>query len=253
MNSPLGSDSELVAACLKGDREAFRQVMDRHLTAVRNVAYRQTGDAAASEDVAQETFLQAWLKMKSLASAERLKPWLCGIARNLARNLTRRQSGDPLNAPLPLQDIIDRPAAEPTARDIVAWRQHQKNLWNALGCIPARYRDPLTLFYRDENSIGAVARILHLSEDTTKQRLCRGRQMLKQHLENTGNAAEARSRTSLVWLGLAGLPALLAQPATAATATAKGKASAVALQSGLVSLAVDLIKEKRISSTGKNG
>jgi len=56
-------------------------------------------------------------------------------------------------------------------------------LWNSLNQIPLEYREPLVLFYREDLSVSAVAEQLELSQDVVKQRLSRGRKMLKQEIE----------------------------------------------------------------------
>jgi len=50
------SDTELVARSLAGDREAFRQIVERYQTLISSVAYCATGSVSRSEDLAQETF-----------------------------------------------------------------------------------------------------------------------------------------------------------------------------------------------------
>jgi DNA-directed RNA polymerase specialized sigma24 family protein len=60
-----------------------------HLGAVRAVALAITTDPRAADDIAQETFLRAWSKRSTLADPNKLRPWLCGIARNVAREHLR--------------------------------------------------------------------------------------------------------------------------------------------------------------------
>jgi DNA-directed RNA polymerase specialized sigma24 family protein len=83
-------DTELVQACLGGDREAFAQIVTRYQAVVASVAYNATGSIAQSEDLAQETFLVAWQHLKRLEQPGKLRAWLCGIARRTAANALRR-------------------------------------------------------------------------------------------------------------------------------------------------------------------
>jgi hypothetical protein len=77
---------------------------------------------------------------------------------------------DPENSP---GAVIPSPAEE------VVSKEEQTILWRSLAEIPELYREPLILFYRENQSVEKVAAALDLSEGAVKQRLSRGRQMLK--------------------------------------------------------------------------
>ena len=57
-------------------------------------------------------------------------------------------------------------------------KEEEAILWRSLGELPPTYREPLVLFYRQQQSVAEVADALELSEDAVKQRLSRGRTML---------------------------------------------------------------------------
>src|SRR5262245_17672113 len=59
----LVTDAELVTACLAGDREAFACVVERYQRLLCSLAYSATGSLSASEDLAQEAFLDAWRQL----------------------------------------------------------------------------------------------------------------------------------------------------------------------------------------------
>jgi len=61
-------------------------------------------------------------------------------------------------------------------------RQEEALVWRALEALPENYREPLVLFYRQQESVAAVAASLDLSEDAVKQRLSRGRAMLTEQV-----------------------------------------------------------------------
>ncbi len=75
-----------------GDPEAFRDLFRDGVRAVFNHAYRLTGDPSVAEDVVSLTFLEAWRLRRSVDTGPdggSLRPWLLGIATNVARNLRR--------------------------------------------------------------------------------------------------------------------------------------------------------------------
>ncbi len=107
------ADAELIALSLGGDRDAFGEIVARYQTLVCSLAYSACGDIHFSEELAQETFLAAWRQLRNLREPEKLKSWLCGIARNLSHNALRRQQRVPTAAAEELDDEAQSPAASP--------------------------------------------------------------------------------------------------------------------------------------------
>src|SRR3954467_15570680 len=79
-------DPELWQLVCQGNAEAFEMLVGRYQSLVSAVAYNVCGNVALSEDIAQETFWAAWRERPGLVEPARLRPWLCGIARNLGKN-----------------------------------------------------------------------------------------------------------------------------------------------------------------------
>ncbi len=118
--------------------------------------------------------------------------------------------------------------------------EQQDLLWSVLAGIPETYREPLVLFYREQQSIRAVAEGLELSEDAVKQRLSRGRQMLKDQLAVFVETALARTRPGAAFTAavVAVLPAFAPQAAAAGVAATAAKGSAAGAASSALAGAV---------------
>lgn len=162
-----------------GDRDAFAQIVARYQALVASIAYNATGSLARSEDLAQETFLAAWRHLPSLAEPAKLRGWICGIARNLSANSHRRSRREPVHDAEPLETAVETPTADDLPSDQAISREEEAILWRSIEQIPAPYREPLILFYRDGQSAERVAELLELSPDTVRQRLSRGRKLLE--------------------------------------------------------------------------
>jgi RNA polymerase sigma factor (sigma-70 family) len=195
------TDAELVTATLHGSK---------------------TGSLAASEDIAQETFLSAWKNLAALRAPENFRGWLCGTVRHLAAKFHGRRETS-----VPLTDEI--PAAP--SEEIMS-REEEAMLWATLEQLPEDYREPLVLFHRGGQSVREIASGLGLSEDAVKQRLSRGRAMLQEAVRGKVETALTRSRPGAAFTiaVLAAIPALTtsAQAAGAGLATAKGVGAFVA-------------------------
>jgi RNA polymerase sigma factor (sigma-70 family) len=224
------NDSELTMRAVAGHRDAFGQIVSRYQSLVCSLAYSATGNLSQSEDLAQETFIAAWRGLRTLREPEKLRSWLCSIARNIIADAMRNRTQEPANAAQPLEAAADMPSLESIPVDRAISNEEQAILWQSLEHIPQIYREPLILFYREGQSIESVAQELELSEETVKQRLSRGRKLLKMEVESfvetaLRHSAPGRQFTATV---LAGLPVLSLSTSASAVGMASAKGSAMA-------------------------
>jgi RNA polymerase sigma factor (sigma-70 family) len=230
MSAVANNDADLVVACLSGDRDAFGHIVSRYQSLICSLAYSATGSLGQSEDLAQETFITAWKHLRHLRERNKLRAWLCGIARNRINSSLRRDGREPVNSATPLEEIHDSASAEPLPHDHTISKEEEAILWRSLERIPEIYREPLVLFYREHQSVEAVALSLELSEDAVKQRLSRGRKLLAEEVAAFVEGALARTNpgkafTLTVVAALSGIT-ISAQAATIGLAAAKGGAVA---------------------------
>ncbi|HEY4414620.1 MAG TPA: sigma-70 family RNA polymerase sigma factor [Verrucomicrobiae bacterium] len=227
MSGVANNDAELVNGTLAGNRDAFGQIVSRYQSLICSLAYSATGSLGQSEDLAQETFITAWKHLRHLREQDKLRAWLCGIARNRINNFLRREGREPIREAEPLENLAESRSVEPLPVDQTISNEEAAILWRSLEKIPVAYREPLILFYREHQSIETVAENLELSEDAVKQRLSRGRKLLQEEVLAFVEGALTRTSPGKIFtIGvLAALPASLATSAKAATisaAAAKG-------------------------------
>ncbi|MGD0389101.1 MAG: RNA polymerase sigma factor [Tepidisphaeraceae bacterium] len=175
-------DSELVAQSLAGRRDAFRQIVERYQTLICSLAYSATGSLGRSEDLAQETFVTAWKELAQLREPSKLRPWLCTIVRFLIGKELRRQGREPTESAEPLDAVGEVAAPGPLPPEQAISEEEKAILWRSLENIPKIYREPLVLFYREHQSVEKVAAELELTEDAVRQRLSRGRNLLREQM-----------------------------------------------------------------------
>ena len=220
------NDATLVAESLTGNRDAFGQIVAKYQALIASLAYSGTGNLSQSEDLAQETFLVAWKQLAGLREPHKLRSWLCGIARNLICDTIRKQGREPSHAAAPLEAIEESAAPGPQPPDLTISNEETAILWRSLEQIPELYREPLILFYREHQSIEAVAEKLELTQDNVKQRLSRGRKMLHQQVLAFVEGALERTSPGQAFT----LSVLAALPAT--TFSAKAVALGAAMKGG---------------------
>ena len=84
-------EAALVRRARWGDHDAFEQLYRSHAKAIHALAYRLTGNAAAAEDITQETFLKMLGFLSGLREDAPLRPWLKRVAANAAIDRLRRE------------------------------------------------------------------------------------------------------------------------------------------------------------------
>ena len=188
------TDTELLQASLTGNHRAYGQIVKRYKSLICAIAYGVTGDLRLSEDLAQETFVTAWRGLGEVRDTSKFRSWLCGIARNLSLLSLRKEGRDAMAHAKGLERMPEQAVTAPTPRDYAISKEEQALLWNAIEQIPEPYRVPLILYYREEQSVQRVAQSLGLSPDAVRQRLVRGRRMLKGHVESFVERSLARTR-----------------------------------------------------------
>ena len=228
MSVAVNNDAELVRGTLAGNRDAFGHIVSRYQSLVCSLAFSATGSLSQSEDLAQETFVTAWKQLAGLREPEKLRAWLCGIARNLINNSLRKHGREPSHQAETLEEIPESHSPEPWPTEQAISNEEAAILWRSLERIPEIYREPLVLFYREHQSIEAVAQSLELTEDAVKQRLSRGRKMLhEQVLAFVEGALERTNPGKTFTLGvIAALPLAVTTAKAAAVGTMVAKASA---------------------------
>ena len=176
----LADEIQWVQASAAGDRDSFARLVERYQGAVTGVAYAVLGDFDRSEDAGQEAFLEGWRRMSTLADPAKFAPWICTIARRRAVDMVRRQkpTGSLAVEGQPIDEQADVSEQAATAEEKVI-------VWQTLDGLPEKYREAMVLFYRSEQSVREVADSLGENEATIRQRLKRGRDLLRSEISET--------------------------------------------------------------------
>lgn len=174
-------DHELIAGTLRGDSAAFgglvRKYQDRLLTAVTHVA----GSRVEAEDVVQDAFVQAYLKLPTFAGGSSFYTWLYRIALNGAISRRRKRGGATVEHTRDLAGNEPAAASEPPA-DRLLRHERAAQVRRALSELPDEFRVVLVLREMEGCDYDTIARILELPIGTVRSRLHRARLQLKTQL-----------------------------------------------------------------------
>ncbi|MEU6122050.1 RNA polymerase sigma factor [Streptomyces sp. NPDC047123] len=185
-----------------GDSAAFPELFDAFARAVYNHAFRLTADWGVAEDVMSETFMEAWrLRTKVDAEGGSLRPWLLGVATNVARNRMRGDRRYRAAAAAAMAEA-ERGAQEiPDHAGVVAGqvddRRRLAATLRALSALKRPEREVLALCLWEGMSYTEAAAVLAVPVGTVRSRLSRARKRLARQAE-AELAAEKQELTSSV-------------------------------------------------------
>ena len=200
----MAADPEIIMAVRCGERERFGEIVERYQRMLYAVAWSRLRRDDLSEDVVQETFLQAYRYLPLLRDPSRLPGWMARIARNLAISVSKKRARDERV----LSTMGERmPLSTPAASSI---SNQPWDVEKALAEIPDKYREALVLFYVEEKSVRECAAMLGVSETAFKTRLHRARTTMKSQLEETveSDLRSLGSRTEMKARVMAAIPAV---------------------------------------------
>ena len=139
----MGTDAELVAGVLAGDREAFAGIYDRYADRLFDFCMSVLRDRQDAEDAVQDTFVLVAQRLGQLNDPERLRPWLYAVARSVALRRTKARKRVVLDTEV--TDMPDPSAGPQQAAEQAALRTL---VWDAAAGLSERDRALLDLHLR---------------------------------------------------------------------------------------------------------
>lgn len=146
--------------------------LDTYGNAILRLAYSYLHNMADAEEVLQDTLVQFIHTVPVFENEPHAKSWLMQVAANLSKNRIRsnriRQAED--------LDELQETLAGQESEDL-------SFVWEAVKSLPEKYREVIHLFYQEGYATGEIARILQRKESTVRSDLKRGRERLKEILQ----------------------------------------------------------------------
>jgi RNA polymerase sigma-70 factor (ECF subfamily) len=180
-------DADLVARCQSGDREAFDRLVIHHQDRVYNTILRFTGDRERSLDLAQKTFLNAFLKIRQFEAKASFGTWLYRIAINLCISESRGRRSEPVSLSRlgggDEETGFDPPASRGDPVDDIEARETREAVQEAIHSLDEEHRAIVVLRDIEDRSYDEIAEVLDLPKGTVRSRLHRARTDLKAKLE----------------------------------------------------------------------
>jgi len=199
-----------------GDTTAYETLVHRYANLVASVALGVVRNVPASEDVAQDVFVTAWVRLHQLEDPARFPAWLRQITRNRATEYLRGTQRDRRVAAA-TRTLPQAP--EPSAEALALSAEQELRLATALEDLPDSTRDVLVLYYREGKRLDEVARLLDITPVAARKRLSRARERLREEVRTSEALRRTAPGAVFVAAVLAALPSTPAHAASLRRAT----------------------------------
>jgi len=162
-------------AALLGDRKAFSQLVETYQSPIRRFFFNLTGgDEELSKDLAQDTFIKAWLNIGSFRAAAKFSTWLYRIAYNIFFDYARTR--------MPAVDVDVEILSNRMIADIPD-KDFGIDFEQALKILKEDERTAMLLFYMEDQTIDKISKIMNCPAGTIKSHLHRGKEKLTKYFD----------------------------------------------------------------------
>ena len=167
------AETTLTGLAISGDDVAYGELVRRRQSWLRELLRRLCRDPALADDLAQQSFLQAWRRLRTLQSPAAFGGWLRKIAVHMWLQHIRAR-GDHLVPPSPEEqpEQVDTPSRDPMVAERI-------DLDRALSQLPADVRLCIVLAYGERMSHREIAEATTLPLGTVKSHISRGAARLR--------------------------------------------------------------------------
>ena len=162
----------------EGDRAAAARLVEMYYQQIFLYMRRLGHDRQESEDLTQESFLNAWYHIGQLKDGKALVSWLYRIASNVSRLYWRRHKGTKIVS----IEWIDAPEDRIVQNSTSSEYEQLEALRQAVAQLPIRLKEVVVLHYMQHLTIAEAAKAVGVRQGTFKSRLSRALKSLRKQL-----------------------------------------------------------------------
>jgi RNA polymerase sigma-70 factor (ECF subfamily) len=179
------SDIEIISRVLKGEQQAYAELVNKYQNYVFTLTLRFIKSREDAEEVSQDIFIKAYRSLADFRGASKFSTWLYTIVNTTCITFLRKKKLD-------IQSLDNEKVFETVENHDSGFNANQVeqkskvNMVNtAISMLGHDDSEILTLFYKAEQSLEEIGRILGLETNTVKVRLHRARTRLKEKMESS--------------------------------------------------------------------
>lgn len=181
------SDEDLILQVQEGQRQAFDVLVNRYKNRLYNFILKMVRDPDLAEEIAQDTFVRAYIHADKYRTIARFSTWLYTIGLNLVRNHMRRKKRSPIGR-IPMVggqdgDKVEMELPDPGhgADRMIRNREMKERVAQVVTKIPQHYLEPFLLREYGDLSYEEISAATGLKIGTVRSRINRARSHFREN------------------------------------------------------------------------
>lgn len=174
------TDMEIITACLAGNKNEFTELVNRYKNLVYSIIRRQVKNTDEANDFAQDVFLKIFRNLKSYTPEYKFSTWVMRITGNHIIDMHRRKKME--TVPFEPHMAEDNTPGEPSPEMVYLRAEETARINKLVENLPEMYRVPVVLYHHQDMSYQEIADHINEPLSKVKNRIFRGRKLLKEML-----------------------------------------------------------------------
>ncbi|HEU5166539.1 MAG TPA: sigma-70 family RNA polymerase sigma factor [Chitinophagaceae bacterium] len=176
-------DNEIISRVLKGEQNAYAELVNRYQAYVFTLVLRMIKSREDAEEVAQDVFVKAYRSLADFRGESKFSTWLYTIANTTSITFLRKKKLDVHS--LDNEKVFEVADSKDSGfkANLVEQKSRVNMVNEAIAMLSTDDAEIITLFYKAEQNLEEISRILRLETNTVKVRLHRARTRLKEKME----------------------------------------------------------------------
>ena len=179
METSARTDYELIADVLGGLDDSFTELVNRYKNLVYSVIFRQIKDKELANDYAQDVFLKIYKNLKSYSPEFKFSTWVMRITGNHIIDMHRKKKWQEVSYEEHTESIERTSNAEISAESAFMKQEEARRIEKIVASLPDMYKLPVVLYHGQGLSYQEIAERLGEPLTKVKNRIFRGRKLLK--------------------------------------------------------------------------
>jgi RNA polymerase sigma factor (sigma-70 family) len=176
-------DNQIINRILKGEQSAFALLVERYQNYVFTLVLRFTENREDAEEIAQDVFVKAYRSLADFRGDSKFSTWLFTIARTTCLSFLRKKKLDTLSLDNERTGVQLENRESGFSANLVEQKSKHAMLNQAIAMLSPDDAQVLNLFYKGDQTLEEIGRIMGLEPNTVKVKLYRARQRLKDKME----------------------------------------------------------------------
>jgi len=177
------SDIEIISRVLKGEQSAYAELVNRYQNYVFTLVLRFTENREDAEEIAQDVFVKAYRSLADFRGDSKFSTWLFTITRTTCLSFLRKKKLDTLSLDNERTGIQVENRESGFNANLVEQKSKHAMLNQAIAMLSPDDAQVLNLFYKGDQTLEEIGKIMRLDPNTVKVKLHRARQRLKDKME----------------------------------------------------------------------